>query len=57
MRREESNEIPSNPRVFFSCLYHLHSKMNVLNLREIAAKVFYSKDAGLVQYLPYVVVN
>lgn len=36
------------PGFCFSCLCHLYSKMNILNLHEIAAKVFYSKDAGLV---------
>lgn len=36
------------PGFCFSFVYHLYCKMNILNLHEIAAKVFYSKDAGLV---------
>lgn len=36
------------PRFYFSCLYHLFSMLNTLNLHKIAAKVLYPKDAGFV---------
>lgn len=39
---------PLSLRFYFSCLYHLFSRLNTLNLHKVTAKLLYTKDADFV---------